>query len=182
MNGSKGRRISLPFRWLKGQTNQTTLSALLTPHVALSSRAPSVSSRRKPNSRSALPFEPIAGTSPPRRARRSESSTTSREHRQSSGSPGEMRHAPRQPFLALAFGLRPRSHRDLRSRGFSFLPGMLAHATVRATVLAAPISRCAPWIGCNTSVPFSLSSPAFAASFRYDTLISRGVWPGCGVP
>ena len=69
MNGSKGRRISLPFRWLKGQTNQSTSSALLTPHVALSSRAPSVSSWKKANSRSALPFQPFAGTSPPRRAR-----------------------------------------------------------------------------------------------------------------
>ena len=37
-------------------------------------------------------------------------------------------------------------------------------------------------MGCNKFVPFSLSAPAFAASFRYDTLIFCGVWPGHGVP
>ena len=43
MDGPKCRRMRLPFRWLKGQTNQSTFPAFLIPHVALSPRAPSVS-------------------------------------------------------------------------------------------------------------------------------------------
>jgi hypothetical protein len=84
------------------------------------SRAPSVSGRKEAGLRSALPHQPHAGPSSPKDSARSEKShrfaRSAVRLRIIRGGPDVISSAPRQPFVALAPGLRPRSPRGPRGR------------------------------------------------------------------